>query len=111
MCDPCDVTSERDHPNCQMSLAVEIGRPSVKCAVLYFTLLGQIYDEPLYYLSKGLGAVCCVREVPEINSVNRKDYKGNTTSFKRRSIYDSVHQLKDGHPASFRDLDEANEHH
>jgi hypothetical protein len=46
-----------------------------------------------------------------INGANRKDYKGNTTPHKRRSIYDSSHQLEDGHPASLRDLDEANKHH
>jgi hypothetical protein len=40
---------------------VEIGRPSINCAILYFTLLGQIYDDPLYHLSKGVGAVCRVR--------------------------------------------------
>jgi len=57
-----------------------------------------------------------VREVSKINSLNEENYKGTMTSFEEafnetRLHDDSFHQLEDGHPATLRDLDDANEHH
>ena len=72
--------------------------------------MDQTRDEPVDYEIKILGTICS-----EDYSIIIEEARPLSMSIQRlglmRSYDDTMHQLENGHPASFRDLDDADEHH